>query len=121
MSFSYSASALGVQLNYARFLLGDVASDTRLLEDEEITGLISMHGFNEAVAQCAESCITRVAQQPDRYKDEAGVEAEWKVKLDGWIALAKRMRAGQQTEAAIVTREVHGRVITNPDTSRMGL
>jgi len=121
MAFTYSGSALAVPLNYARFLLGDVVDATHILEDEEITGLISLHGFNEAVAQCAESCITRVAQQPDRYKDEAGVETEWKVKLDGWLALANRMRTGQQTEAAIITREVHGRGITGPDTSGMGL
>lgn len=95
MAFSYSAANVGAEgRDYARFLLGDTAAETAVLQDEEIDALLGRLSFAEAVAQAAESCVARVSQQPDEFEDEGGLKTKWtQQRVRHWNELAARMRA----------------------------
>lgn len=123
MAFTYDESNIqGNSLNYARFLLGDVTDESHILEDSEINALVAMHGFNEGVAQLAESCVSRVSQQPDQYKDEAGIDVAWtKQRVAHWNELAKRLRGGIPTTVTPTGPEVAAAPITGPDLTKLGI
>lgn len=123
---SYSATALDQPLNYARFLLGDTANDPgkEILSDDEINGLVNAHGFNEGVAQCAESILLRLSYEPDKQQDGAGLGNEWRERAKSLRDLAKRMREGVvKTQAAPFDTSPGTKtgVITGPDLSGMRL
>lgn len=120
---SYDGAALDQPLNYARFLLGDTGS-IQILTDDEVNGLIDAHGFNEGVAQCAESILLRLSYEPDKQQDAAGLNNEWKERAKSLRDLAARMRAGavktnkQPYDTSPGTKTG---VITGPDTTGLML
>jgi hypothetical protein len=126
---SYDPDHLDQPLNYARFLLGDTAYDPadatkEILKDAEITALVSAHGFNEGVAQCAESILARLSYEPDKQQDGAGLNNEWKERAKTLRDLATRMRTGiVKTEAAPydTSQGTKSGVIKGPDMSGLRL
>lgn len=110
-------------LNQARMELGDVghivddAGDQQwILKDVEITALIAGYGYSEGVAKCADSCITRCAQQPDLYEDESQARVEWKSRIQAWKYLAARLRSkvGEKETATETPMTAVGQAINNP-------
>lgn len=113
-------------LNYARFLLGDTANEPgkEMLKDAEILGIIGAHGFNEGVAQCAESILRRLSYEPDKQQDGAGLNNEWRERATTLRDLAKQMRAGiTKTNAAPFDTSpgTKSGVIKGPDLSGLRL
>lgn len=82
-------------LQRARFLLGDVENAALLLTDEEIAGMIAAFGWTEGVAQCADSLVSRFAQDPTSYEDEGGMKVNFYQRMEAWEKLAKRLRSGE--------------------------
>lgn len=88
----------------ARFLLGDVdvAYGKALMSDEEIQANLTLWGFREGVAQCADHLASRFAQMPDEYGEGGeGVQVKWSLRVERWEKLARDLRSGTiQTDAA---------------------
>lgn len=117
-------------LHRARLALGDTGflkdsegTSKFLLLDEEITAKISALGYAEGVAQCAEACVARVAQEPDEYEDEVGMRVKWNSRVNEWRDLARRLRSGAISTESSVNRGTAaiGASMINPEVSKMGL
>ena len=115
-------------LNEARFDLGDIGhikDDTGaavyLLQDAEITGKIATYGYNEGVAQCAESCVMRTAQEPDLYEDEQKTRVQWTKRQGAWEYLAARLRSriGAPATATLTPITVAAGVTAGPSNAGM--
>lgn len=57
MAWSYNSAAMEVDLNWVRFKVGDTDSSDQLLQDEEMTSLISLHQSRELGAVAAARAI----------------------------------------------------------------
>lgn len=117
-------------LHRARLALGDTGflkdaegTPKYLLLDEEITAKITALGYAEGVAQCAEACVARVAQEPDEYEDEVGMKVKWNSRVAEWRDLARRLRAGVVSTESSINRGTAGigANMINPDVSKLGL
>ncbi|MCW5939909.1 MAG: hypothetical protein KF884_10685 [Fimbriimonadaceae bacterium] len=95
-------------------MLGDtIGGDAAVLQDEEIDAALSAApSFTEGVAQCAEACAAKVAQQPDSVQDETGFRAQWaETRIRTWLDLARRLRAGSVSPGPAVAFGPVGSVI----------
>lgn len=118
MPATYNPADLSDLLNRARFELGDTDLDDAILDDAEITQSIELFGYSEGVAKCAGTCIVRVSQSPDKYKDEGGIDVSWSDRISEWRNLAKRLRSAGS--AASSNRSGRAQVTTGPDMTRLG-
>jgi hypothetical protein len=119
MAASYSTD-LSIGLNRARYLLGDTDTTSALLQDDEITGMLALYNFNEAVAQLAMGLASKYAQEPDQYNADGGLEYSFKLRVDAWKALAVNMRnVAEKPTDAVPRPGISVGSLKQPDTSRL--
>lgn len=128
MANSYDPSVLATDaVMRARYLLGDTGrlkddagATVWLIDQEEIAGLLAgAPAFNEGVAQCADGLATRFAQEPNKYRDEAGVEIDWRDRVRTWLDLANRLRSGEVANTEVPSGRPLARQLDTVDTSEL--
>jgi hypothetical protein len=108
MAADYDPTVLSVSAkDRARFQLGDRGTlrdesgdPIWLLQNEEIEGLIELHGYAEGVAQCADALAADFAQQPRVYADESGTRVDMSDRVATWLALAAQLRRTGKPDTA---------------------
>lgn len=115
MAFTYEKEALATSpLFRARYELGDTNPDKALLDDAEINGLITYHGYSAGVAKLADGLAAKYAQEPDEYEDEGGVKVKWSYKVKVWQETAKRLRAEAATVETALAQPYGIGTLVNP-------
>lgn len=79
-----------------------------ILQDETIDALISSVGFNEALAQCAESCAAYFSREPDRFvqRGSGGAQVTWEDRVKTLLEIARRARAEAKSPGQRVRRGI---------------
>lgn len=92
-------------LHRARRLLADVGEIVDEMgvpvwqySNEEISGWITADGFNEGVAKLAQSLATKFAQEPVTYKDDGGIEIDFRERIKTLRELAADLRRNISAE-----------------------
>lgn len=104
MSVTYSASLL-TNLDWIRLKTGDTDTVTALLQDETINAMLAVFGYAEALAQCAESIIAILAQEPDSLNQGTGenaIQLQFTSRIKTLQELVKACRAGVVEEPGYV-------------------
>jgi len=93
MSFSYDSTALDVTLNRIRLAIGDTKSIRPLLDDDEITQILSEESlFNMQVARCCRLIASLFANKPERFQIEKFSETQGEI-YNRYVAMADRHEA----------------------------
>ena len=85
-------------IDRARYALGDTGnldangSPVWLIAQDTLQALLDANGYAEGVAEAADGLVARFSQDPDLYRQESGLQVEWKNRLQAWRDLATRMR-----------------------------
>lgn len=103
MTFTYSGDPSTSQLDEVRFLVGDTDSSAVMLQDAEVTWLLSTAtSTTAAAAEAADACAAwcnRQADEVDKKVGDTSISRTWRNRVDGYIALAERLRAKAGTNA----------------------
>jgi len=93
MTWSYNSAALSVALNRVRLEIGDTDTNRQLLQDEEITQIISEEStFLNQIAKCCRLICALVSADADRFKLEE-FEEDQKGIYDRYEKMAKLYEA----------------------------
>lgn len=95
MTATYDASSLAVSALYrVRFRIGDTDTDAPLLQDEEITYLLTGNGEDATVVEVARALLTRYGAQPKSVRLPDGTSADFSDRVTIWNDLIARLDTG---------------------------
>lgn len=84
LTYSYSGTIDGSDVDFVRFATGDKLSRQWLLADEEIAGLVARHGGREAAVMPAfDACIAVASQSVSTTQGE--VTQQWQQRFDNLV------------------------------------
>ena len=101
--------------DHIRRLLGDTDVSTALLQDEEIEAALAAYSYSVAVGFLADQILAFFIQEPDRMRDAAGGEHEFKSRTRHYERLSSRGASGRIPEPGVDTAAVE-RVSTSAST-----
>ena len=92
MSFN---SSLPTDKDAARSILGDTDSSSELLADATITANLTVNGWNDGLALCADAIASIYARRAESYTDGlTGNRTQWADRAGFYRDLAAKARAG---------------------------
>lgn len=93
--FSYEPKDIPTTVKYrVRFILGDTRAPG-YLDDDEIDAAVAVYGLREGAAKCADSIALKLAAEPEKYKDEAGVDIAFADRVEAWRQMGRDIRSGK--------------------------
>lgn len=117
MAFSYDSSALSITLNRVRLEIGDTDSDRVLLDDDEITQILSEESiFGLQVSKCCLLIASLFANKPERFRIEDFSESQKEI-YERYIAMSEKYAALAGGSPWIGSIEKDFKAATEEDTS----